>query len=230
MVTNTPGVLTDTVAEFTMALILAVTKRLAEADRYARAGAFTGWEPGLLLGCDLRGKTLAIIGGGRIGTVVTMAAHHGFGMKIMYTDQAPCAALEECVPATYVATLEDVLPQADVVSLHVPLLPATTHLMDARRLALMKPTAYLINTARGPIVDEAALAQALATGVIAGAGLDVFEREPSIHPGLLGSDNVVLTPHIASASIETRAKMVAMVAENVVAVLSGAPAPYPVVG
>jgi len=225
VVTNTPGVLTDTVAEFTMALILAVTKRITEADRYTRAGAFTGWEPELLLGCDLHGKTLLIVGGGRIGTAVARAAHHGLGMQIVYTDQALCDPLEACVPATYFASLDEALPLADVVSLHVPLLPTTTHLMNADRLALMKPTAYLVNTARGPIVDEAALAQALATDIIAGAALDVFEREPVVHPGLLGSDKVVLTPHIASASIETRTKMSEIVAENVLAVLAGGVAP-----
>ncbi len=225
VVTNTPGVLTETVAEFTMALILAVTKRVVEADRYSRAGKFTGWEPELLLGMDLRGKTLAIIGGGRIGTAVAAAAHHGFGMQIIYTDQTPCTPLEASVPATYYATLDEVLPLADVVSLHVPLVPSTTHLLNADRLALMKPTAYLINTARGPIIDEAALALALASGVIAGAGLDVFEREPTIHPGLLASEKVVLAPHIASASIETRTMMSEMVATNVLAVLGGTAPP-----
>jgi glyoxylate reductase len=214
-VTNTPGVLTNSVAEFTMALILAITKRVSEADRFTRAGKFEGWAPELLLGTDLRGKTLGIVGAGRIGTEVAAMAHHGFGMTVVYHDAAKNDALEARVPATYAASLDTLLGAADVVTLHVPLLPATTHLMNAARLAQMKPTAYLINTARGPVIDEAALVMALETGVIAGAALDVFEAEPAINPRLLARENVIATPHIASASAETRDMMAEMVAKNI---------------
>jgi len=217
IVTNTPGVLTNTVAEFTIAMMFAIAKRISEAERFVRAGRFEGWAPELLLGSDLRGKTLAIVGAGRIGGEVAAAAHFGLGMNIIYTDMKRNEAMEAKVPCTFVEALDDVLPQADVVSIHVPLLPETTHLISADRLARMKKTAYLINTARGPIVDEAALIEALQTGVIRGAALDVFEAEPTIAPALLALDNVVATPHIASASIETRDKMAEMVADNIIA-------------
>lgn len=220
-VTNTPGVLTSSVAEFTLALMFAVTKRIPEADRFTRSGQFEGWAPELLLGSDLRGKTLGIIGAGRIGYDVALAAHHGLGMNIVYHDAKVSEILESKVPATFYQTLDSLLPVADIVSIHVPLLPTTTHLINAERLALMKPSAYLINTARGPIIDETALITALQNGVIRGAALDVFEAEPMIAPELLALDNAVVTPHIASATTETRDKMASMVALNINAFFTG---------
>ncbi len=216
LVTNTPGVLTDTVAEFTVALILATVKRLPEADAYTRAGKYEGWAPELFLGSDLAGKTLGIIGGGRIGSGVARRMQAAFGMNVIYADIAPSAALEAEVPCTYCASLEELLAQSDVVSLHVPLNDATHHLINAERLALMKPSAYLINTARGPVVDEAALVAALQAGTLRGAGLDVFEHEPALAPGLAELPQAVLAPHIASASTETRTKMSEIAANNLI--------------
>lgn len=227
VVTNTPDVLTDTVAEYTVALMLAITKRVPEGDRFVRAGRYDGWAPELLLGSDLKGKTLGIVGAGRIGAAVAKIAHYGFGMNISYTDRTP--SLDPAtVPAQYCATLEELLPVADVVSLHVPLVPETHHALDDRRLRLMKSTAYLINTSRGPVIDETALAQVLTEKAIAGAAIDVFENEPTVHPTLTGLDTVILTPHIASATKETRDKMSAMVADNVLAFFSGATPPHQV--
>ena len=220
-ITNTPGVLTDTVAEFTISLMLAVAKRIPEADRFTRAGKYVGWAPELFLGSDLKGKTLGILGAGRIGYEVARRAHFGFDMKIIYNDIAPLLALEKDLGATFKATTEDVLKEADVVSIHVPLLPSTEHLIHAERLALMKPSAYLINTSRGPVIDEVALVEALKTNVIRGAGLDVFEREPTLAKGLAELQNVVITPHIASASEETRNKMSEIVAQDVIDFLNG---------
>lgn len=221
VVTNTPGVLTAAVAEFTMALILAATKRVVEADRFTRAGNFAGWAPELLLGCGLEGKTLGIVGAGRIGQEVAVRAKNGFGMKVIYYDIAPCEALEKLIPCTYFSDIDALLPEADVVSIHVPLLDTTKHLINEARLRLMKPTAYLINTARGPIVDEPALVAALKAKTIAGAALDVYEDEPTLAPGLLDCDNAILAPHIASATFETRAKMSEMAAENINAFFKG---------
>jgi len=215
VVTNTPGVLTDTVAEYTVALILAVAKRIPEATRFTRAGKYEGWAPELLLGSDLIGKTLGIVGAGRIGSGVAKRMGTAFGMKVIYHDVARSEALEKEVDCEYCESLDDLLQRADVVSLHVPLLPSTRHLINADKLALMKSSAYLINTSRGPVVEEAALAKALEEGRIKGAGLDVYENEPDIHPTLLKLDNVVLTPHIASASEETRGKMSELVAINI---------------
>lgn len=214
-VTNTPGVLTASVAEFTLAMMFAVVKRIPEADTFMRSGKFEGWAPELLLGSDLRGKTLAIVGAGRIGCEVAIAAHHGLGMTIIYNDPKPSEILESKVPATFHATLDTLLPAADVVSIHVPLLPATQHLINAERLAQMKSSAYLVNTARGPIVDETALIVALQNGTIRGAALDVFEAEPEISPLLRNMSQVVITPHIASATTETRDNMARMVAQNI---------------
>lgn len=225
IVSNTPGVLTDTVAEFAVSLILAVAKRISEGDRFTRAGKFKAWGPELLLGSDMKGKTLGILGAGRIGAGVATRLQKGFGMNVVYYDVQPVPALEADIPCQYLASVEEVLKVADVVSVHVPLLPTTEHLINAERLALMKPTAYLINTSRGPVVDEVALTEALKNGVIAGAGLDVFEHEPDTAPGLSNLENVVLTPHIASGSVETRAKMATMAAENIIAVLKGETAP-----
>lgn len=220
-ITNTPGVLTETVAEYAVALMLAVAKRIPESDAFTRAGKYEGWAPELLLGTDLKGKTLGILGAGRIGYEVAMSAVHGFGMKVIYNDIQKSDMLEQNTGAVYKATTEEVLKEADVVSIHVPLLPATTHLINAERLALMKPTAILINTSRGPVVDEAALVEALKNGTIRAAGLDVFENEPALAPGLAELPNAVITPHIASATEETRNKMSEMVAQNVIDFLAG---------
>jgi glyoxylate reductase len=217
VVTNTPGVLTEAVAEHTIALMLAVARRIPEADRFTRAGKYTGWAPEMLLGMELKGKTLGLVGAGRIGYEVARMAT-AFGMRIVYSDVSRNTALEETYGATYATDADDVLRQADVVSLHVPLLPTTQHLMNAERLALMKPTAYLINTSRGPIVDEVALVDALRKGAIRGAALDVFESEPALAAGLIELDNVVITPHIASATTEARDAMSMLAAENVLAV------------
>lgn len=219
-VTNTPGVLTDAVADFTWALLLAVARRVVDADRYTRAGLFHGWGPMLLLGGDLTGKTLGIAGFGRIGQAVARRAL-GFGLHTIYfsTHHAD-PALERDLNAAYV-DFETLLDEADFVSLHVRSTPQTHHLIGPAQLARMKPTAYLINTARGPIVDEQALVTALEGGQIAGAALDVYEHEPAVHPGLLALENVVLAPHIASASLATRSAMATSAAENLRAFFAG---------
>lgn len=220
-ITNTPGVLTDTVAEFTIALMLALAHRIPESDVFTRAGKYVGWAPELFLGSDLKGQTLGILGAGRIGYEVARRAHHGLGMKIIYYDIERLRALEKDCEAVFKETVEEVLGDADVVSVHVPLLPTTEHLINATRIRLMKPTAYLINTSRGPVIDEEALVSALKEGVIRGAALDVYEHEPAIAKGLTSLSNVIVTPHIASASEETRAKMSSMVAQNVIDFLAG---------
>jgi len=219
MVTNTPGVLTEATADHTWALLFAVARRVPESERYLRAGKFKGWGPLLFLGNDVSGHTLGIVGAGRIGCAVAMKSR-GFNMKVLYTDKSPKPVLESEIAARRVG-LEELLGQSDFVSLHVPLLPDTTHLMHAGSLSLMKNTACLVNTGRGPLVDEAALAEALKNGVIAGAALDVFENEPAVHPELMKLENVVLTPHTASATIESRSKMAIMAAENLIAGLAG---------
>ena len=216
MVTNTPDVLTDTVAEHTFALMLAIAHRIVEADKFTRAGKYNGWAPMLLLGGDLSGKTLGVVGLGRIGSRVAYHAAKGFDMKVLYYD----IKRNEEFSATY-TSLEDLLKQSDFVSIHVPFLESTHHLINAENLKLMKPTAYLINTSRGPIIDEAALAEALSNKIIKGAALDVFEFEPKITPELLKLDNIILTPHIASATEETRSKMSALAATNIIEALEG---------
>lgn len=221
LVSNTPGVLTNTVAEHTFALMLAIAHRISEADRFSRAGLYKAWGPQLLLGIDVSGKTLGIVGLGRIGSRVAEHAVRGFGMKVLYTDIKPSPEFEKEVNAIFVEKLEDLLPQCDFVSLHVPLLDSTHHLMNEATLKLMKPTAYLINTSRGPIVDEKALAVALAGGVIKGAAIDVFEFEPVITPELKQLENIILTPHIASATEETRNKMAELAALNIIEALEG---------
>ena len=220
MITNTPGVLTDTVAEHTFSLMLSIAHRIPEADKFTRALKYQGWAPMLLLGSDLSGKTLGVVGLGRIGSRV---AHHGvkgFEMKVLYYDVNRNEEFEKEFGAVFVS-LDDLLKQSDFVSIHVPLLPATQHLINAEKLKLMKPTSYLINTSRGSIIDEAALAMALADKTIKGAALDVFEFEPKITPELLSIDNVILTPHIASATEETRSKMSVLAATNIIEALEG---------
>lgn len=221
MVSNTPGVLTDTVAEHTFALMLAIAHRVAEADRFARAGKYHGWEPMMLLGTDVSKKTLGILGLGRIGSRVAHHAVRGFEMKVLYYDVQRNEDFEKEFGAVFKPVVGEVLKESDFVSIHVPLLPTTKHLINAETIEMMRPTAYLINTSRGPIVDEKALAWALKNKTIKGAALDVFENEPAIDPGLIGLENIILTPHIASATEETRAKMAELAAENIIAALSG---------
>jgi glyoxylate reductase len=225
--TNTPGVLVDATADIAMALILASTRRMGEAERMIRAGGTWSWSMFFMLGTGLQGKTLGIVGLGQIGTATARRAR-AFGMRIAYSGRRRAdAAVEADLEATYL-DLDALLVAADVVSIHCPLSAATRHLIDARRLRLMRPTAHLVNTARGPVVDEAALAAALGDGTIAGAGLDVYEREPAIEPALLELENVTLIPHLGSATIETRTAMGVLAARNVVAVLAGEPPLTPI--
>ncbi len=221
MITNTPGVLTDSVAEHAFALILAAAHRVAESDRFTRAGKYTGWAPMLLLGADVSRKTLGIVGLGRIGSRVAHHAARGFDMRVLYYDVKRSEAFEKEYGAEYRENVDDVFREADFVSIHVPLLPATRHLVDARRLGLMKPTAVIVNTSRGPVVDEAALVAALRQGTIRAAALDVFENEPALSPGLAELDNVTLTPHTASATREARQEMSRLAAANIVEALEG---------
>jgi len=220
LVTNTPDVLTDTTADFAFALMLAAARRVVEAEAFLRAGKWTRWGVDLLVGQDLHHRTLGIVGMGRIGQAVARRGL-GFSMRVLYHDAQPIAKeLERDLNAEY-APLDRVLSEADFISLHVPLMDATRHLIGEAQLRSMKPTAVLVNTARGPVVDEAALARALSEKWIAAAGIDVFEREPQVHPALLACSNAVLAPHIASASVATRMRMSTMAAENVVAALEG---------
>lgn len=221
MVTNTPDVLTDTVAEHTFALMLSIGHRIAEADKFVRAGKYTGWTPMLLLGTDLSRKTLGIIGLGRIGGRVAFHAVNGFGMKVVYYDVKRNEEFEKTYGAIFCEKTEDLFKEADFISIHVPLIPQTHHLIGEAQLRLMKPTAYLINTSRGPIIDENALAVALSEKIIAGAAIDVFEFEPKVAPELLDLDNIILTPHIASATKETRTKMSELAATNIIEALEG---------
>lgn len=220
-ITNTPGALTNTVAEHAMALILACTTRTVEGDRFTRAGKYQGWGPMMLLGMDLCGKTLGVLGAGRIGSRLAHHAKHGFDMNVIYYDLKQNADFERETGARFCATVDEVLRDADVVSVHVPLLDATKHLINSERLAMMKKTAYLVNTSRGPVIDEEALVSALKAGTIAGAGLDVYEREPALAAGLAECENVVITPHIASASVPTRDGMARLAAENLIAFFEG---------
>lgn len=216
-ITNTPGVLTETTADMTWALIFAVARRIVESDKYNRAGRFKGWGPLHFLGSDIYGKTLGIVGVGRIGTAVAKRAI-GFKMKVLYADEN--TSIEREVDAEKVS-FEELLRKSDFVTLHVPLLPKTKHLISERELKEMKNTAYLINTSRGPVVDEKALVKALNEGWIAGAGLDVYENEPALTEGLADCENAVLTPHIASASVETRTNMGLIAAENAITIIKG---------
>ena len=215
VVTHTPGVLTAATADLTLALLLATARRLVEADAYVRAGRFVGWSPTLLRGLELDGATLGIVGYGRIGQAVAQRAS-AFGMRILHHARSGGTPLA------------DLLAQSDVVSLHCPLTPQTHHLIDAAALARMKPGSILLNTARGPVVDEAALVAALQRGQLGGAGLDVFEDEPRLHPGLRDLPSVVLAPHIGSATWTARRKMAVMTARDLVAVLQGQAPQHPV--
>lgn len=227
VVTNTPGVLTDAVADLAMALILMTTRRLGEAERVVRSGQDWQWSMGLLLGRGLQGRTLGVVGLGEIGRATARRAR-AFGMSVVYTARrdAPADVVEELGAARL--SLEELLGASDVVSLHVPHTPQTHHLIGAEQLRTLGPTAYLVNTGRGPVVDEAALVEALDAGRIAGAGLDVFEHEPIVHPGLLERDDVVLLPHVGSATVEARTAMATLAADNVVAVLAGRVPPTPI--
>lgn len=220
MVTNTPGVLTDTTADFAFALLMAAGRRVAEGDRALRRGEFHGWGIDTLLGQDLHGATLGLVGVGRIGGAVARRAK-GFDMQILYTDAVSLPQEVEQELGARRVELPELLRESDFISLHVPLTEETRHLISSEELAQMKRTAVLVNTSRGPVVDEAALAAALAEGQIFAAGLDVFEREPEVHPALLGLENVVLTPHIASGSVRTRSEMCAIAARNLIAGLRG---------
>ena len=224
-ITNTPGALTEAVAEHTVALMFAVVKRIVESDAYVRQGKYLGWGPELFLGEELHGKTFGLLGAGRIGGRVGAIAAKGLGMKVIYYDVKQSREFEQESGATFKATPEEVLKEADVVSIHVPLLPTTMHLINAERLELMKKTAYLVNTSRGPVIDEDALANALKTGVIRGAALDVFENEPKLAEGLAELQNVVLTPHIASATRSARDGMAKLAAENLIAFFEGKVSP-----
>jgi len=227
VVTNTPDVLTETTADFAWTLLMAAARRVVEADHFARSGQWHKWEWDLLWGADVFGKTLGVVGFGRIGRAVARRAL-GFNMRVLYQDAVRAdAAVERELRATRM-DLEPLLAESDFVSLHTPLLPETRHLMGERTLKLMKKSAVLVNAARGPVVDEAGLVRALKEGWIAGAGLDVFEEEPKIHPGLLPLKNVVLAPHIASASFDTRLAMATLAVRNCLAVLDGKPPLTPV--
>jgi glyoxylate reductase len=222
VVTNTPDVLTESVADFTWALILAITRRLSEGERLVRRGEWKGWALDLLLGTELRGKQLGLVGVGRIGRAVAARAG-AFGMRVAYTSRR-----EMDFPDAAPMQLDRLLLTSDIVSLHVPLTPETRHLIDKRALTRMKRSAYLINTARGPVVDEEALAWALQHHLLAGAALDVYENEPAVHPDLLSLENVLLVPHLGSGTTETRTAMADLAADNVLAILDGRPPLTPV--
>jgi glyoxylate reductase len=221
-VTNTPDVLSECTADIAMTLMLMVARRAGEGERELRDGRWTGWRPTHLIGTKVSGATLGIIGFGRIGQAMAQRAHFGFGMKVIVQNRSPVAPeVLARYNAVQVASIDDLLPQCDFVSLHCPGGAANRHLIDSRRLDLMRPGAFLINTARGEVVDEHALAQALWFGTIGGAGLDVFEREPQIPAELLGADNLVLLPHLGSATRETREAMGFRVFENLTAFFEG---------
>ena len=227
VVTNTPDVLTETTADFAWTLLMAAARRVVEADHVARSGQWTRWQWDLLWGVDVHGKTLGVVGFGRIGRAVARRAL-GFNMRVLYTDTVRADAAAERELRASAVDLDTLLRESDFVTLHTLLIPETRHLIGERTLRLMKKTAVLVNAARGPVVDEAALVRALTEGWIAGAGLDVFEEEPKIHPGLLPLRNVTLAPHIASASYDTRVAMSTLAVRNCLAVLDGRPAITPV--
>lgn len=221
LVTNTPGVLDETTADLAFGLILACARRIAEGDWFVRAGRWTGWTPQLMLGADVYGKTLGIVGMGRIGRAVARRAH-GFGMKVLYTTRSqPANKIQDDLPDCQWAILDELLSASDYISLHCPLTKETYHLIGERELSLVKPGSILVNTARGAILDQSALVKALESGRLRGAGLDVFEDEPHVPEPLLTLRNVVLTPHVGSASIETRSAMAELAAQGVDSAFSG---------
>ncbi len=228
VVTNTPGVLTDDTADLAMALVLMVARRLGAGERHLRAGEWTGWRPTHMVGARVSGKTLGVVGMGRIGRAVARRAVAGFGMRVSYHNRSPVppGELEGAEPA---GSLDELLATSDFVSLHVPATPATRHLIDAGTLRRMQPSAFLINTARGDIVHEPALIEALRAGTIAGAGLDVYEREPAVPDALLTMENVVLLPHLGSATLEARLAMGHLAVENLRAFFAGEAPPNRVV-
>lgn len=218
--TNTPGVLDETTADFAWTLLMAIARRVVEGDAWTRSGTWPGWDLDQLLGGDIFGKTLGVVGFGRIGRSVARRAH-GFRMRVLYTDQSRVSQdLEKELGAEF-TSLDSLLRESDFVTLHVPLTPDTRHLISTGAFEKMKRTAYLINTARGPVIDEAALVNALERRLLAGAALDVYEREPEVNPGLIPRKEVILAPHLGSASIETRTKMAVMAARNVVSLFEG---------
>jgi len=224
MVTNTPGVLDESTADFAFALLIAAARRVVQADTYTRQGNYKGWEIDLMLGTDVHDATLGIVGIGRIGRGVARRAK-GFNMRVLYSDTNPLVPeMEQQLGATHV-DLSRLLAESDFISVHVPLTKETHHLISTAQFAHMKPNAILVNTSRGPVVDEAALVDALKAHRIAGAGLDVYEREPAVHPGLIALHNVVLAPHIASATTRTRSEMSAMAARNMATAVRGGKPP-----
>jgi glyoxylate reductase len=227
VVTNTPDVLTESVADFTWGLILAITRRLAEGERFLRRGEWKGWALDFMLGSELRGKQLGLIGLGRIGRAVAARAP-AFGMRVAYTSRRDADGASSDSGPGEMMSFDRLLITSDVISLHVPLTEQTRHLIDKRALARMKRSAFLVNTARGPVVDESALAWALQQHLIAGAALDVYEHEPAVHPDLLPLENVLLIPHLASGTTETRSTMAALAVDNVIEVLAGRPPLTPV--
>jgi len=227
-VTNTPGALTDSVAEMTVALTLALAKRLVDADKFVRAGKYKGWRPDIFIGSQITGKTLGLVGCGRIGKSVARMLGKGMGMKVVYHDIHRLSNEDEKELGLTFMPLPEVLAQADVISVHVNLTPETHHLIGVKELKTLKKTALLINTSRGPVIDERALVIALKNKKIAGAGLDVFEFEPKLSAGLTKLENVILTPHIASATTEARSQMAELVADNVIAALNGVIPPHKV--
>lgn len=226
VVCNTPDVLTDATADIAWVLLMGAARRVSEGDRFVRAGEWTGWNPAQLLGVDMVGRTLLIVGAGRIGAAVAKRAK-AWDMRVLYTAREPKPELEQALGAERM-DLDEALPLADFVSLHLPLTESTRHLIDAERLERMKSTAYLINTARGAVVDEKALVAALRSGVIAGAGLDVYEDEPQLQPGLAECPNTLLLPHLGSATAGTRSAMGEMAANDLLAVLEGRRPAHPV--
>ena len=220
MVTNTPGVLDDATADFAFTLLMAAARRIVEADSFTRQGRYRGWAIDMMLGADVHGATLGLIGVGRIGRGVAHRAK-GFNMRVLYYDPQPLPADAERDLGAMRVDLGRLLAESDFVSVHVPLTPETQHLLSTPQFAQMKPTAILINTSRGPVVDEAALVEALNARKLAGAALDVYEREPAVHPGLIPMPNVVLAPHIASATVRTRSEMSAMAARNMATAIRG---------
>ena len=220
MVTNTPGVLDDATADFAFTLLMSAARRIVEADSFTRQGRFRGWAIDMMLGADVHGATLGLIGVGRIGRGVAHRAK-GFNMRVLYYDPQPLPPDAERDLGAIRVDLGRLLSESDFVSVHVPLTPETHHLLSTPQFALMKPTAILINTSRGPVVDEAALVEALKAKKISGVGIDVYEREPAVHPGLIPMQNVVLAPHIASATVRTRSEMSAMAARNMATAVRG---------